>query len=33
MKNAGEAEVPLGRAAAVIQARDADGFYQAAAEI
>lgn len=32
MKSTGEAEVPLGRAA-VIQARDADGFYQAAAEI
>ena len=32
MKGLGEAEVPLGRTA-LIQARDTDGFYQAAAGI
>lgn len=32
MKSMGEAEVPLGRTA-VIQAREADGFYQVAAGI
>ena len=32
MKSMGEVEVPLGRTA-IIQAKDADGFYQVTAEI